>query len=92
MLKQRPSARLKRRYLLVEGTRERLEKSILEYLGILGWARAAPFFKEAGAGEWIVAVNREELVHVRAAFALSESKIDVKRVSGTLKGLAKHKP
>jgi len=89
MLKQRPSSRLKRRYLLVAGSRETLEKAILDYLGILGWARAVPAFQQATENEWIVAVNREELTHVRAAFALSADKIEVKRVSGTLKGLGK---
>ena len=87
MLKQRPSSRLNRRYLLVDGSREGLEKAILDYIGILGWAKAAPFFKKAGERKWIVAINREEIVNVRAAFALSEGKISVRRVSGTLKGL-----
>ena len=87
MLKQRPSARLNRRYLLVRGTRKAIEDAILEFIGILGWAKAAPFVKEASSGKFIVAVNREEIVNVRAALALSKDKIDVLRVSGTLKGL-----
>ena len=84
MRKLPPTLRLKRRYLLVEADKKDIEKSIIEYIGILGWAKAAPLFSQNGK-RCVVAVNREELVNVRAALALSN--IDILRVSGTLKGL-----
>lgn len=86
MLKQRASARPNRRYLLIEGTKDNVESAILEYIGVLGWAKAAPVFVQ-NSSEVILAVNRESLVNVRAALAMSPNEIKVKRVSGTLKGL-----
>lgn len=86
-MKLKPSARLNRRYLLIKGTKESVEQAILDYIGILGWAKAAPAFLSHGEGKVIVAVTREELTNVRAAFALTKSNIQVLRVSGTLKGL-----
>lgn len=88
MLKQQPSARLNRRYLLVKGSKDDVERALLEYLGILGWSRAAPVI-ESHNGNLIIAVNRSEIEHVRAACALYAKKISVLGVSGTLKGLEK---
>lgn len=91
-LKLKPSLRKKRRYLLLEAkSKEEIEKAILDYVGILGWAKAAPVFvKSSGENKnFILAVDRKELVNVRAAFELSEKSIKVLRVSGTLKGLGK---
>ncbi len=87
-MKLKPSARLNRRYLLIRGTRENVEEAILEYIGVLGWAKAAPAFLTHGSN-CVLAINREEIVNVRAALALSRDKIEVLRVSGTLKGLSK---
>lgn len=81
------SEKIKRRYLLVKGARASIEKAILDYLGILGWARAAPVFIAVESGMWVCAVERAELIHVRAAFALAPEQLEVVRVSGTLKGL-----
>ena len=43
-LNVKPSQRIKRRYLLIEGSKENIEKAILDYLGALGWAKASPIF------------------------------------------------
>jgi RNase P/RNase MRP subunit POP5 len=89
--KLKPSARVKKRYLLLSGAgKEEIEKAILDYIGILGWARAMPIFAEIKKeGNIVLAVERGELNNVRAAFEASQSKIKVMRVSGTLKGLEK---
>lgn len=87
MLKQRASARAKRRYLLVIGSPAIIEQALLEYLGILGWSRACPVIEARTPEHSIIAVNREELVHVRAALALFHKPLELLRVSGTLKGL-----
>jgi RNase P/RNase MRP subunit POP5 len=91
-LKLKPSARIKRRYLLLEGgKREEMGKILLDYLGVLGWAKASPIFVEGGEKEGmsILAVERGEVGSVRAAFEMSGKNIKVKKVSGTLKGLEK---
>lgn len=75
-----PSLRENKRYMLVEASREEIEKAILDYVGILGYSKAGVMF----VGK-ILAVNRKEVDKVKAALLLAG--IKVKRVSGTLKGL-----
>lgn len=89
MLKIKPSAKIKRRYLLIEGTKAKVEKVILDYIGILGWAKAAPHFVKSENNKIVLAVERKELTNVRAAFEISEEKVKILKVSGTLKGLNK---
>ena len=91
ILKLDPSSRLRRRYLLINGNKSEIENAMQEYLGILGMTKADPIFVEQGGKEIILAVNRDMLVHVKAAFSISKYSIDVLKVSGTLKGL-KRKP
>jgi RNase P/RNase MRP subunit POP5 len=87
-LKLKPSQKIKRRYLLIESSdRDNIEKVILDYIGILGWARASPYFVKSSGNEIILGVTRESLNEVRAAFEISKEKIKILRVSGTLKGL-----
>ena len=46
-LKQKPSNKVHRRYLLiVEGTKKEIEETVLDYVGILGWAKCKPVFVE----------------------------------------------
>lgn len=91
-LKLKPSARLNRRYLLLKAkNKEVVEKAILEYIGVLGWARAAPVFVKAESDEFILAVERKSLQEIRAAFEMSQEIIKVAKVSGTLAGLKRHK-
>jgi len=86
-LKIKPSAKIKRRYLLLNAkSKNEVEKAILDYIGVLGWAKAAPHFVER-TKKLILAVERKSLTDVRAAFELSTSKIQVQKVSGTIKGL-----
>ncbi len=88
MKKQKSSARIKRRYLLIDAeSKDQVEKAILEYIGILGWAKASPVFVNSKGEDIILSINREEITNVRGALSLSKDNIRVKRVSGTLKGL-----
>lgn len=89
MLKLKPSAKLKRRYLLIKGEKKNIEKAILDYIGMLGWAKAAPFFVKNKGGRTVLAINRKELDNVKASFAVADNKIEVLKVSGTLKSLEK---
>lgn len=89
MLKLKPSARNDRRYLLIKGTRSNVEKAILEFIGVLGWAEASPVFVSEVSDRITLAVNRKALSKVKAALTLAKDTLDVLRVSGTLKGLGK---
>lgn len=79
--KLKPSMRENKRYLLVDAANEKVEKAILDFLGILGYSKAGVSFPK----ENVVAVNREEVDKVRGALVLAG--INVKKVSGTMKGL-----
>ena len=86
-LKLKPSARINRHYILLEASsKKQVEQVILDYIGILGWAKAAPIFIE-DKEKIILSVDRKEIGNVRAAFELSNSNIKVLKVSGTLKSL-----
>lgn len=84
-IKLKPSMREKKRYLLLEteASKAEIEQAMLDYIGILGHAKAAPAFVRNN----ILAVNREDVDKIRAALALASKLIKVKRASGTLKGL-----
>ncbi len=87
--KIKSSIRVKRKHLLISGSRAEIEKIILDYIGILGWARAAPVFLREGDGMSILSVSNKELDNVRASFEMADSDVRVLKVSGTLKGLEK---
>ncbi|MFH1711234.1 MAG: hypothetical protein ABH840_02905 [Nanoarchaeota archaeon] len=81
--KLKPSMRENKRYLLVSAGKEETKKAILDFIGILGYAKAGIAFPASG----ILACNREEIDKVRAA--LVAASISIKRVSGTIRGLRK---
>ena len=94
----KPTMRENKRYLLVHGKnlRENVEKSILEFVGILGMSKTGLSFIKAIThrgtpktenDEAIICINREAINEVRGSFAVFKEKIEVKKVSGTLKGL-----
>jgi len=88
-LKIKPSAKIKRRYLIIDAkNKKEVEKAILEYIGILGWAKASPVFVKTKP-KLILSIDRKEITNVRAAFEASPYKIKTVKVSGTLKGLTK---
>lgn len=89
MLKQKASARINRRYLLINGKREEIEKAILDYVGILGWAKASPLFVKSVGKRQILAISRKEVNDIKAAFVIASGNLEVLKVSGTLKGLTK---
>ena len=88
-LKIKPSAKIKRRYFLLEAkNKKQIEEAILDYIGILGWANAAPKFVKSQKN-FILAIERTAVTNVRAAFEASDKSIKTLKVSGTLKGLKK---
>jgi len=86
-LKNKPSAKIKRRYLLIQSTKDKIEKAILDYIGILGYAKASPLFVKTNSKNPVLAIETKSLTEVRAAFEASPNKIKILKVSGTLKGL-----
>ncbi|MBM3233350.1 hypothetical protein FJZ18_04255 [Candidatus Pacearchaeota archaeon] len=89
-LKLNPSARINYRYLLIDASnKSMIEQAILDAIGVLGWAKAAPMFLEEKGSRFILAVSRESLDDIRAAFELYPEKMKIVKVSGTLKGLKK---
>ena len=87
----KPSMRENKRYLLVRGKnlRNNVEKAILEFIGVLGMSRTGltwiKEFEEKDSA--VISVNREAVDSVRASFAAFQDKIEVEKISGTLKGL-----
>ena len=83
--KLKPTLREKKRYLFLEGdfNKKDVETAILDYLGVLGYAKTGLHFVK----KKVIAVNREEVDKVRAALALYPKLIKVRKVSGSLKKL-----
>ncbi|HKL23556.1 MAG TPA: hypothetical protein VJ895_02280 [Candidatus Nanoarchaeia archaeon] len=82
-----PSHKEKKRYLLLEGNnlKKNINLAIKDFIGNLGLAEASPTFIKNN----IISINRKSLDKVRASFVLWKEKIQIIRVSGTLKGLEK---
>jgi RNase P/RNase MRP subunit POP5 len=76
-----------KRYLLVNGKIEDVEKSLVEFLGILGMSKTGFLWIKHDKNQGIISINREMINETRAALCVWKDKISVERVSGTLKGL-----
>lgn len=85
----KPSMRENKRYLLIEGEelRKNVEKAILDFIGTLGYSKTDLNWIKEGKNDAIISVNREAVNNVKASLALFPKKIEVKKVSGTLKSL-----
>ena len=83
----KPSARERKRYLLLQGQnlKVNVEKSILDFIGVLGLSRAGLRWIKPS----VLSINRESLNHVRASFTVWPEKIKIVKVSGSIKGLGK---
>jgi len=85
----KPSMREKKRYLLVHGEdlRKNIEKAILDFIGVLGFSKVGLEFIKSDKDSAIISINREMVDPVRASLCVFSKKMEVKMVSGTLKGL-----
>ncbi len=85
----KPTMREKKRYVLIKtDSKEKAEKAILEFIGVLGYSQSGIKFikdEKIKEGEIVLATNRESLNEIKASMMFKE--IEVKKVSGTLKGL-----
>ena len=84
-LKLKPSARDKRRYFLVGASNAKVEAAILEYVGVLGFAKSAYMYVKKSKGKSVGSCVVKSLDDVRAALAFAGIRIE--KVSGTLKSL-----
>jgi RNase P/RNase MRP subunit POP5 len=85
----KPSMKESKRYLLVKGKNlnKNIEEAILRFIGILGLSKAGLRFMKKNKDSAIISINRKEVDKVRASLAVFPKKIEVLKVSGTLKGL-----
>jgi RNase P/RNase MRP subunit POP5 len=85
----KPTMRENKRYLLVSGesSKANIEKAILDFIGVLGMSKTGFDFIRAKDNSAVISVNREMVDSVRAALCIAPKKMEVKRVSGTLKSL-----
>ena len=83
----KPSMKERKRYLLLKGKnlKSEVEKAIKDFIGVLGLSQASPKWIKTN----ILCINRKSLDPVKASFVVWPEKIEVIRVSGTLKGLGK---
>jgi len=88
----KPSMKENKRYLIVRGEKagnlkENIERAILDFAGMNGMAKTGLNFIDMKSDSAIIAVNREAVDLVRASLCIFPEKIEVLRVSGTLKRL-----
>jgi RNase P/RNase MRP subunit POP5 len=84
------SHRENKRYLLIKGKDSNLkniDESILEYIGVLGYAEASPQIIKEDKEKIILSINRKSLDKIRASFLISGKDIKVVKVSGILNKL-----
>jgi len=79
----KPTMREKKHYLVVNAGYGEIEKVILKYLGIFGFAKASPVFVLSKNGKTIFAVNRKYVNDVKGALAFSSLKCEY--VSGLVR-------
>lgn len=93
----KPSAKEKKRYLLIRGKnlKTNIEKAILEFVGVLGMSKCGLSFIKSGYPKGhkkdsaIICVNRGAVEPVRASLCVYPEKMEVLKISGTLKSLGK---
>lgn len=78
-----PSMKENKHYLVFEGDKDKVEKALLEFLGILGYAKASPILIESKKGKGILSFNRNHADEIKAAFIFYN--IRTLGISGTIK-------
>lgn len=85
----KPSAREKKRYLLIRGTnlKENVSKAVKDFIGVLGMSEASLKVIKENKDSAVFSVNRKSVDKIRASLVVWPEKMEVVRVSGTIKGL-----
>jgi RNase P/RNase MRP subunit POP5 len=88
-----PSHKENKRYLLVRGKelKKNIEKAISDFSGTLGLSKCGLSFISSNSenNSAVICINREAVHLVRASLVVFPEKIEVTKVSGTLKGLGR---
>jgi len=87
----KPSAKEDKRYLLVRGKnlKTNVQKAIKDFIGVLGMSEASLSTIKSGKDWAILSVNRKSVDKIRASLTVWPERIEVEKVSGTLRGLGK---
>lgn len=85
----KPTMKENKRYLLVKGKVKDIEKAILNFIGILGMSKTGLSWIKSDSDSAIICVNRESVNSVRASLVIWPEKMEVLKVSGTLRGLGR---
>jgi RNase P/RNase MRP subunit POP5 len=85
----KPSVKENKRYLLIKGKnlKKNVENAILDFIGVLGFSKCGLGWIELKSDYAIIYANREMINPIRASIGLYKEKIEVLKVSGTLKKL-----
>lgn len=86
----KPSHKEKKRYLLIKGkdvSKKAVEETILEFIGVLGFAESSPTVIKSGKGRIIISINRKSLDKIRTSFVTSKKDLQIVKVSGAVKNL-----
>ena len=86
----KPSHRERKRYILVKGkdvSKNNIEKVILEFIGILGYAEAGISFVKINKASVIIAINREAVDKIRTSFLMSKKELNIVKISGSVKNV-----
>ncbi len=86
----KPSHRERKRYLLIKGNDanwKTIEKVILEFIGVLGFAEASPHIIKKTTKSITLAINRQALDKIRASFTTSPKDLQIIKVSGSVKNV-----
>jgi len=86
----KPSHRERKRYLLIKGTdisKGNIEKVILEFIGVLGYAESGVTFVKVNKTSVILAVNRDAVEKIRSSFLMSKKDLEIVKVSGSVKNV-----
>ena len=85
----KPASREKKRYLLIRGNdlKKNVEGAVKDFAGALGLAEASMNWIECEGNSGILCVNRKAVDKVRASLCVWPERIEITKVSGTLKGL-----
>ena len=84
-LKLLPSLKEKKHYILFSGEKQKAEKALFEFLGILGMAKANPQVIWTAKGKGIIMFNRQFADDIKTALVFSG--IHTLGVSGTINKL-----
>ena len=82
-IKLLPALKEKKHYLVFKGDKDKVEKSLMDFLGILGVAKANPAIILSKKDEGILSFNRDYSDEIKTALAFSG--IHTLGISGTIK-------